>query len=178
MIKILQNPRNSFLFVFVTTVLKGVFEKLRLMQWVWRAGEQARCTVSPVKSSGTTNLYWKLAWKWDSHSCFIQVCWYNWPLGRNRLKKTKMGNYKTKRCSRQQPRNHLVFYTKGTDSIQQDRPLSKKADSRQRDRLKTKDWLDTQARIYKASVHSHSKMQARRHFQNIPDAARRWFIFW
>ena len=39
--------------------------------------------------------------------------------------KTKTGNYRTKRCSRQQPQNHLVLYTTGTDSIQPDRPLSK-----------------------------------------------------
>ena len=124
MIKILQNPRNSFLFVFITAVFKSLFfEKLRLMQWVWahrRAGEMY-CQPNQI----LWHLYWKQAWKWDSNSCFIQICWCNWPLGRNRLK-TKTDNNKTRRCSGQQPLNHRVLYTTGTDSIQQDRPLSKK----------------------------------------------------
>ena len=78
------------------------------------------------------HLCWKQAWSWDSNSCFNRLCWCNWPLGRNRLKTKKTdNNYKTKWCSGQQPQNHLVLYTTGTDSIQSDRPLSKK------------DWLKT-----------------------------------
>ena len=143
MIKILQNPRNSFLFVFITAVFKSLFffEKLRLMQWVWHTGEQARCTVSPIKFSGT---YAESKHEvWDSNSCFNRLCWCNWPLGRNRLKTKTDNNYKTKWCSRQQPQNHLVLYTTGTDSIQQDRPLSKK------------DWLKTKRQTQNKRLTRH-----------------------
>ena len=43
MIKVLQIPRNSFLFVF-TAMFKKCFEKLRSMQWFWGTREQVECT--------------------------------------------------------------------------------------------------------------------------------------
>ena len=104
----------------------------------------------------------------------------NWLHDRDRLKRKQKGNYKTKRCLRQQLRNHPTFYTKGTDSLQQDRPISKRTDSRQWDRLKTKQKTDSTRKpgFTKLAFADAPKMRARRHIQNTPSAAHRWSNPW
>ena len=175
MIKILQNPRNSFLFVFITAVFKRFvfFEKLRLKQWVWRAGEQARCTVNPIKFSGPYAESKREVW--DSNSCFNRLYWCNWPLGRNRLKTETNNNYKMKWCSGQQPQNHLVLYTTGTDSIQSDRPLKKRLTQDKETDSKQKTDSTSKPRFTKLGFTGAQKCVPDASSKNVPNVACRRF---
>ena len=110
------------------------------------------------------HLCWKQAWSWDSNSYSVQICWCNWLLGKNRLK-TKTDNYKTKRCSGQQPQNHQVLYTTGTDSIQQDRPLSKRLTQDKETDSKPKTDSISKSGFTKTWFRRCSKMRARRFTQ-------------
>ena len=158
MIKICKTrgiPSSSFL---SPQYSKGFLKKLRLMQWVWRTGEQTRCTVSPFKFSGTYSES-----KHESEIATAVSFRFVGVTGPSAETDSKQKKTITRQNGVWGNNPRITWYSiqKGTDSIQQDRPLSKKTDSRQRDRLKTKDWLDTQARIYKVSVHSHSKNACR-----------------
>ena len=126
---------EEFLPLCIHRNVRKSFEKLRSIQWFQGTEEQAKSTAISFKSSG--------------------VIGYT-------AETDTQGSEKTDTKQNNDIRGNTPGITRllynRTDSIQQDRPLIKKTDSKQRDRLKTKpqNWLNTQVRVY----HSHHLQNA------------------